>query len=157
MNKILSFSLFLFVIATSVFAAGFLDKKIVKLGETVPDLQLKDTTGANHQLSQYRGKIVMLHFWSAECPFVIRYQEELKQIATDYSSKDVVVLAIDSNANETLEQIKDIAEKRKVNHPILMDPGNQVADQFGAITTPHVFIIDRDGTLAYEGAVDNQG
>ena len=44
-----------------------------------------------------------------------------------------------------------------MNYPILLDPSNKIADQFGAITTPHVFILDKEGKLIYEGAVDDQG
>ncbi|MBI4394579.1 MAG: redoxin domain-containing protein, partial [Candidatus Omnitrophica bacterium] len=144
-------------LSTPLWAAGFLDKKVVKLGEAIPDFKLADTTGQEHQLSQHRGRVVMIHFWSATCPFVIRYDDRLKEIAEDYTPDGVVVLGIDSNSNETPRQIKKVAEGRKVNYPILIDPGNQIADQFGAVTTPHVFIVDREGKLVYEGAVDDQG
>ena len=157
MKKAIIFFLSILIFSTPVWAAGFLDKKVVKVGEAVPDFQLKDTSGQEHRLSGYQGKIVMLHFWSATCPFVIRYDERLKQIANDYSNHGVVVLGIDSNSNETLDQVKKVAAIRKINYPILIDPGNQVADQFGAITTPHVFILDKEGKLVYEGAVDDQG
>lgn len=156
MKRLFLFLIFIFAFAASA-RADFLDKKVVKLGETVPDFTLQDFLGQNHQLSSYRGKVVMIHFWSATCPFVVRYDERLKQITADYQDKDVAVLAIDSNSNETLDQIKKVAEERNVNYPILIDPGNQIADQFGAITTPHVFIIDQEGKLVYEGAVDDQG
>jgi peroxiredoxin len=147
-----------FVFAFSIFAhADFLDHKVVKLGEAVPDFTLQDLSGQTHQLSDYKGKTVMIHFWSATCPFVIRYHSRLNEIADEYGPKGVVVLAIDSNSNETPEQMKQVAEERGVNYPILVDPANVVADQFGAITTPHVFVIDPDGKLAYEGAVDDQG
>ena len=157
MKRIAVFSLSVFIFSSTLFAAGFLDKKVVKLGEAVPDFKLHDTSGKEHRLSDYRGKVVMLHFWSATCPFVMRYDERLKEITNDYSKRDVIVLAIDSNSNETPDQIKAVAQKRGVPYPILIDPGNKVADQFGAITTPHVFLIDQKGKLAYEGAVDDQG
>ena len=157
MKRPLIFLLSILVFSASVWAANFLDKKIVKLGELVPNFRLNDTSGNEHQLSDYQGKVVMVHFWSATCPFVIRYDEELKQIAQDYADRGVVVLGIASNSNETPDQIKGIAEKRKINYPILIDSGNQIADQFGAITTPHVFLINSEGKLSYEGAVDDQG
>ncbi len=138
-------------------AVNFLDNKVVKLGEAVPDFELKDTAETSHKLSGYKGNIIMIHFWSATCPFVLRYDEQLKQIAEDYQKQGVVVLGIDSNTNEKIEDIKKVTEVRKVNYPILLDPGNKVADQFGAITTPHVFILDKEGKLIYEGAVDDQG
>ena len=99
----------------------------------------------------------MLHFWSATCPFVVRYDGRLKQITDDYIGHEVVVLGIDSNSNEMPDQIRKVGSERNINYPILIDPGNQIADQFGAITTPHVFIIDQEGKLVYEGAVDDQG
>ena len=157
MKRIVTFFLLVMFLSTSLWAAGFLDKKVVKLGEAVPDFKLKDITGTEHPLSQYRGKVVIIHFWSATCPFVVRYDTRLKELASDYASREVAVLGVDSNFNETPDQIKKVAEKRKVNYPILLDPGNKVADQFGAVTTPHVFILDREGKLVYEGAVDDQG
>ena len=157
MSKKLFFVCAALLMSHSVLAVNFLEKKVVKVGKPVPDFRLTDTRGAEHQLSSYRGKLVMLHFWSATCPFVIRYDDRLKEIASDYQGRDVVVLGVDSNSNETVKQIKKVAGKRKINYPILIDPGNQVADQFGAITTPHVFLIDQEGKLIYEGAVDDQG
>ena len=144
-------------ISASLWAQNFLDKKVVKFGETVPDFELEDTTGTKHRLSQYRGQVVMIHFWSATCPFVVRYDGRLKEITNDYRDREVVVLGIDSNSNETVDQIRDVAGSRAVNYPILIDPKNQVADQFGAIATPHVYVVDRQGQLIYEGAVDDQG
>ncbi len=135
----------------------FLKQKVVKLGEPVPDFSLHDTEDIINKLSDYRGKVVMIHFWSAKCPFVLRYDDRLKDITKDYKEQGVVSLAIDSNTNETLLDIEKVAKARKVNYPVLLDPGNKIADQFGAVTTPHVFIVDRDGKLAYEGAVDDQG
>jgi len=148
---------FLIFSAPLLAAVNFLDNKAVKLGEAVPDFELKDTAGTSHKLSGYKGNIVMIHFWSATCPFVLRYDEQLKQITEDYQKQGVVVLGIDSNTDEKIEDIKKVAEARKVNYPIFLDPGNKVADQFGAITTPHVFILDKEGKLIYEGAVDDQG
>ena len=99
---------------------------------------------------------MLIHFWSATCPFVLRYEERLQALAGDYKDK-AAVLAVDSNFNETPEQIRKEAQKRKLNYPVLIDKGHQVADQFGAITTPHVYVLTADGKLAYEGSVDDQG
>ena len=157
MKRTFIFFLLFLAFSTSLWAVNFLEKKVVKLGEAVPDFKLQEITGKEHRLSGYRGKPVMIHFWSATCPFVMRYEERLQEITDDYSKRGVVILGIDSNSNETADQIKKVAAKRKVNYPILIDPGNQIADKFGAITTPHVFIMDKDGKLIYEGAVDDQG
>lgn len=157
MLKKFLFFLLVFLVSLPVWSQDFLSKKVVKLGETVPDFQLSDTTGKVTKLSDLKGKIVMIHFWSATCPFVARYEERIQQITKDYVDKGVIVLGIDSNVNETQDQIQKVASERNVNYPILIDKGNSIADQFGALTTPHVFLIDREGKLIYEGSVDDQG
>ncbi|CAG0976933.1 hypothetical protein ANAEL_01507 [Anaerolineales bacterium] len=67
---------------------------------------------------------------------------------------DVVLLTIASNRNESIEAIKAVAEARHLP-VVLVDQNCRVADQLGAQTTPHVFVIDREGILRYRGAVDN--
>jgi peroxiredoxin len=155
--KKLAFLALAFFLSSSAYAEDFLAKKQVKLGEPVADFALSDAAGSVIKLSDSKGKIVMLHFWSAKCPFVVRYEERLKKIVEDYEPKDVVIYAIDSNITESREDIKKESEKRHLNYPVLLDADQKVADQFGAITTPHVFILDKDGRLRYEGAVDDQG
>lgn len=157
MRKIIFLVLVLGMAAQALWADDFLAKKQVALGKPVADFKLKDTAGQMVQLSDFKGKIVMIHFWSSHCPFVKRYEQRLKDIAADYTSKGVVVLGIDSNVNETAADIKKTAADRQHNYPMLLDPDSKIADQFGAITTPHIFIINKEGQLAYEGAVDDQG
>lgn len=149
---------FLFLLTPPILhAENFLEKKAVSIGNPVGDFELTDIVGKSFRLSDYRGKVVMIHFWSATCPFVKRYEERLQKITSDYSNRDVAVFALDSNVTETTEQISKVAAERGVNYPILIDPQSKIADRFGAITTPHVFVIDREGKMAYEGAVDDQG
>ena len=138
-------------------AKDFLAKKIAKLGRPAPDFELQDLGGNKIKLSANKGKVVMIHFWSATCPFVKRYEERLQNITQDYRSKGVVVIAIDSNINETPDQIKKVAVERGLSYALILDPDHKTADDYGAITTPHVFIINKEGNLAYEGSVDDQG
>lgn len=138
-------------------AQAFLDKKTAAVGQTAPDFNLADTTGTFHRLSDYRGKNVVLVFWSAQCPFIVRYEDRLQDFVRQYADQNVVILGIDANSTESLEDIRKAAAERGVNYPILLDSANAVADQYGAVTTPHLFILDAAGTLVYEGAFDNQG
>ena len=144
-------------ISSAAFAEDFLARKAVKLGEPVADFALQDLQGNSVKLSDQKGKVVMLHFWSAKCPFVIRYEDRLRQITQDYGAKGVAVFGVDSNTTEPLDQIRKVSDERKLNYPVLLDPDSKIADQFGAITTPHVYILDKEGKLVYEGAVDDQG
>ncbi len=137
-------------------AQDFLARKAVGLGRPVPDFELPDTSGNPVKLSSFKDKIVMIHFWSATCPYVDRYEERLQSIAKDYAGRGVVVFGIASNVNEKLPQIQTVAQRRGVNYPILLDEGHKIADQFGGVTTPHVYILDPQGTLVYEGGVDDE-
>ena len=128
-----------------------------KIGEQVPDFELMGLNGTPHHFSEVKGAIVMFHFWSATCPYVVRYNDRLNKIESDYTPKGVVMVGINSNAGETAAQTQRVINERGIHYPILMDPGNKVADLFGAVTTPHVFIVDQKGTLVYSGAVDDQG
>lgn len=146
-----AFALFL------VFPSGSFAKEPVGVGEQVPEFQLLGLDGVPHSSSETKGKITMFHFWSAECPFVVRYNDRLNKIASDYAPKGVNVVGINSNVDETAEQTIAELDKRAITYSILMDTNHQVADLFGAVTTPHVFIVDQGGTLVYRGAVDDQG
>jgi peroxiredoxin len=138
-------------------AQDFLAKKAVRLGEAVPDFELADTEGKPVRLSHYLGKPVLVHFWSASCPFVARYESRIGELVETYGDQGVAILGIASNVNETPEQIRSVAASRNLGYPVLLDSDQEIADRFGAITTPHVFIIDQKGRLAYEGSFDDQG
>ena len=124
----------------------------VAVGHVVEDFALPDTGGQAQPLSQYRGQIVVLTFWSAECPVAREYDPYFN----DLLDRQVVVLGIDSNANYGHEEIVQAMGERGVRFPVLRDADCAVADYVGALTTPHVFIVDPDGRLAYAGAVDDR-
>ena len=140
-----------------VVAASAWAETTLKTGEPAPHFTLTDQRGKAYALSQYRGQVVLLDFWSAKCPVSARYEKRLQEIATTYAVKGVVTLGIDANQNESLALIQQVAAERSVPFPILIDPGNQVADQFGGLTTPHVFVINAEGRVVYQGAVDDAG
>lgn len=123
------------------------------LNRPAPDFELPDLDGNNHRLGDYLGQIVVLYFWSAECPQVQRVDKILIPFAAG-RNRDVVLLPVAANANEPLEVLRKASETR--GWPIVLhDAGQVLADLFEAVTTPHIFIIDRDGLLRYRGAVDN--
>jgi peroxiredoxin len=118
-----------------------------------PDFELPDLNGILHRLSDDRGRIVIVNFWSCECPHSERTDSAITAKLAQWGG-DVVVLSIASNRNEKLEDVKKVSEARRL--PIvLLDADCRVADLFDAQTTPHVFVIDRGGILRYRGAVDD--
>jgi len=127
-------------------------------GKQAPQFELSSFDGRTIKLSDYKGRIVVLEWMNAECPFS-RYHYEtvhtMVDLATKYRDKRVVWLAINSTNHTTVEANRDFAKKCKLPYPILDDRTGQVGRQYGARNTPHMFVIDTDGTIAYEGAIDN--
>jgi peroxiredoxin len=119
----------------------------------VPDFALPDLHGNIHRLSDYRSKIVIVNFWSAECPWSQRADENLAA-ACSLFPEQVVILPIASNANESDEMINEAIQSRGIRF-VLRDEGCGLADFWQAQTTPHVFVIDQSGILRYRGAVDD--
>ncbi len=123
-----------------------------------PEFTLANYDGKTISLSDYRGKIVVLEWFNYECPFVKYHYEKANtmiEVSNKYKDQDVVWLAINSTKHLTTEQNKEFAEKHKLSYPILDDRTGKVGRLYGAITTPHMFIIDSKGNIAYKGAIDN--
>ncbi len=125
----------------------------VDVNRLAPDFELPDLDGALHRLSDYRRKVVVLNFWSCECPHSERTDRALMAMFVQWRD-DVVLLSIAANRIESAEAMAAAARLRRL--PIvLLDSEHYVADLYEAQTTPHVFVIDRDGILRYRGAVDD--
>lgn len=125
----------------------------MRLNQPAPDFELPDLQGNIHTLSQYRGRVVVLNFWSAECPYSVRTDELLLKWRARWGS-DVTVLAVAMNRNESIEMVKAAAAARG-NLTVLNDANLAVTDLYGVEVTPHIHIIDRAGILRYRGAVDD--
>lgn len=125
----------------------------LKIGELAPDFTLPDLAGERHTLSDYRGKTVVVNFWSAECKWAKRADEEIIPLLPEWGDQ-VVYLAVASNANETVEELVQEAQARGIPL-VLRDGEQQAAAQYSAEFTPHIFIIDHEGILRYQGAYDD--
>jgi peroxiredoxin len=125
----------------------------LELNHPAPEFTLPDLDGRIHMLSDYRGKIVIVNFWSAECPHAERFDTNIKASLAEWS-EDVTLLSVASNANESDEMINGTAHRREIPL-VLRDADGSVADRYEAQTTPHAFVIDRQGILRYRGAVDD--
>src|SRR5690606_3139435 len=109
------------------------------LGHPIPDFSLPGMDGRTYNSVDFRGQILVIDFWSAECPVSRRYDAYLQAFAETYGPKGVKLLAVDSDLYEKHQMIEDAIKERGIKFPILRDEGNVVADQFEAETTPHVF------------------
>ena len=125
----------------------------MQLNQPAPDFELPDLQAIPHQLSDYRGKIVIVNFWSAECPHSERTDRSLVECLVDWGA-DVEMLSIAANRSESIQMLVEAAKTRRM--PIvLIDAGQIVADLYEAQTTPHIFVLDLEGILRYRGAVYN--
>jgi hypothetical protein len=137
----------------------------VAIGQPAPDFQLKDIHGNAHKLSGYKGKVVVLEWNNPECPFVVKNYEKsgnLPKMQAAAVAEGVVWLTINSGASG--KQGGDYSDARlgeylSKNHAAptayLPDHDGKVGRLYGAKTTPHIFIVNSDGTLVYEGAIDS--
>jgi len=125
----------------------------MQLNEPAPDFELLDLQGVCHTLSDYHGKIVILNFWSAECPHSERTDHHLMDLLERWNG-EVALLSIAANRNESVQLVTEAAKVRHIP-VLLMDSDHIVADLYEALTTPHVFVADREGILRYRGAVDD--
>lgn len=125
----------------------------MKINQPIPDFELPDLDGNIHRLSDYRGRIVIVNFWSCECPHSERTDKAIMAMFVQWQD-DVTMLSIASNRNETAEALREAVESRRLP-TVLRDADCRAANLFEAQTTPHVFVIDREGILRYRGSVDD--
>ena len=122
-------------------------------GDPAPLFELPDLHGRLVSLTGLRGKIVLLNFWSRECPWAERADEMLAVWQVAWGER-VTWVSLASNANESAAEIAIAAAERRLPL-VLLDAGQLVADAFGAVTTPHIFILDAQGRLRYQGGLDD--
>ena len=126
---------------------------LARPGEAAPDFELPDLEGILHRRSRLLGRILVINFWSADCPHSVRADGRLLELKNEWGDR-AAVLSVACNRNERMEDLARAAAERGVT-PLLLDPDQVVADRYGALTTPHIFLIDAAGILRYAGAPDD--
>lgn len=126
----------------------------LSLNLPAPIFTLQDLSGNTISLDDLRGKIVVINFWSAECPWVSQVDPVIVGYLQTWGDA-VRMVNIASNTHEPLEMVEKEATKR--NLPlVLLDPTQETARTYGAVTTPHLFVVDGEGTLRYQGAFNDR-
>lgn len=125
-----------------------------KVGVSAPQFNLKDQAGTAHSLSQYKGKVVVLEWTNPTCPFVVKHYERdtMTQLAAVHPG--VVWLTINSSHYTTDAKNKVWAQREGVRY-VLNDASGEVGRRYGAKTTPQMFVINAEGVLVYQGAIDD--
>ncbi|HKR52767.1 MAG TPA: thioredoxin family protein [Chthoniobacterales bacterium] len=134
------------------------------VGAAAPDFSLSDTSGKAHSLSEYKGKYVVLEWFNPECPFVKKHygSGNMQKLQSEYTGKGVVWLSIDSNApglegNLTAVQAQKVMKDWNTKQTaLLLDPEGKAGRAYNARNTPHMFVINPEGKIVYEGAIDSK-
>ena len=154
-----------FLIACALLATttGLICAK-TEVGKPAPNFTLPDTNGKTRRLSDFKGKFVVLEWYQPNCPFVRKHYRSgnMQSLQKEYTAKGVIWLSIDSSApgeqgNYPAQELNQIASNdRAARTALLLDPDGKVGRLYDAKTTPDMYIIDPNGTLVYEGAIDNK-
>jgi peroxiredoxin len=126
-------------------------ESVVRVGAPAPDFELPDFDGRSHRLASQRGRLTVLHFWSALCPWTERTDG---RVLAAVRAAEADLWSIAANADESLDVVRREALARGLGL-VLVDSGQHVADLYTAAATPHVFLVDREGVLRYYGAPDD--
>ena len=154
--RLFAFALALLVASTTAFAKP-------SVGKPAPAFTGTDSNGAQHSLAQYRGQFVVLEWTNDGCPYVGKHYGtgNMQGLQKEYSEQGVVWLSIISSApgrqgyadGERANQLT--RDRDAAPSAVLLDPDGSVGRLYAAKTTPHMFIVDPEGTLVYMGGIDS--
>jgi len=129
----------------------------VARSSTLHRLDLTDYRGRTWSLSDFADdSLLVIAFLGTECPLAKLYSVRLAEIANEYQSRSVRVIAVMSNRQDSLEEIGSFAARQELKFPVLKDAGNRLADELQAERTPEIFVFDATRKLRYRGRVDDQ-
>jgi peroxiredoxin len=157
MKKLLSTALatLALVIAIPAIAAS--------VGEPAPDFTDTDTNGVTHTLSDFEGKTVVLEWTNHECPYVVKHYKSgnMQSLQEKWTDQGVVWIRVNSGApgnqgHLTAEQSNTLASEQNVAaSATILDESGEIGRAYDAKTTPHMYVINPEGTLVYAGAIDS--
>lgn len=159
MKRVIAF----LTVAVALGAAAFAHASL-EVGKPAPDFTLTDIAGQSHSLSSLKGRTVVLEWVNPECPFVVKHYEKSTNMQDTQKAAladGVVWLQINSAApgkQGDYDPAQAKAWRERVGtqaSAYLRDQNGKVGKLYGARTTPHLFIITPDGTLAYQGGIDS--
>ncbi len=134
------------------------------IGQPAPDFTATDINGQTYKLSDYKGKIVILESYNLDCPFCHNHYRTgaMQELQRDMAAKGVVWLVVNSvgphnpSHRSTDAARKEWAEQKMKATAWLDDSSGEIGKKYGMRTTPHMFIIDKNGVLVYQGAIDDR-
>jgi peroxiredoxin len=152
--------IFILLAATAFAATTF----AVEVGKPAPDFTGTDINGKTVKLSDYKGKIVVIESYNSDCPFCGNQYKSgaMQELQKNLAAKGVVWLMVDSvNTKNFSYRTPEQARKESADLKIaatawIDDSSGTIGHLYDMKTTPHTFVIAADGTLVYDGAIDNR-
>ena len=132
-----------------------------KVGDKATDFKLKSVDNKMYSMADYKdAKGFIVVFTCNHCPFAVKYEDRIIDLAKRYKSKGYVLLAINPNdpaaqPEDSFELMQKRAKEKKFTFPYLFDEGQKIYPQYGATKTPHVFLLDKNLVVKYIGAIDD--
>ena len=135
----------------------------VKVGDPAPDFTATDSNDKTHHLAKYKGKYVVLEWHNQGCPYTRKHYESgnMQRLQREWTSKGVVWFTVISSAPGTQGYVdareeNEYVKKMNANPTaVLLDPDGSLGHLYAAKTTPHMYVIDPNGVLIYNGAIDD--
>lgn len=127
------------------------------VGSKAPAFSLQDQDGKAVKLEDFKGKVVVLEWVNPDCPFVVRHAKAgtMRDLATRYADRGVVWLGVNSTHYMDAAGSAKFRTESSLPYPILVDASGDVGRAYGAKTTPHMYIVDREGAVVYAGGIDD--
>ena len=129
--------------------------KIIREGDRAPEFRLSALDGKAVSLSSHRGKVVMVHFWATWCPPCVEELPTLERLYRAYYGKDLEILAVSVDEGGA-GAVGQFMQRNRFALPVLLNPDQSVARQYGTFKFPETYLIDRDGIVRKKviGAAD---
>jgi peroxiredoxin len=126
-----------------------------QVGTPVAAFSLKDVRGNRSSYSPHHGRITVVVFISTRCPMSNAFNARINDLYTEFSGRGVRFLVVNSNADESLDEVRRHAERMEYDFPVYKDENNVVADLLGAVATPDSVVLDESGILRYHGIIED--
>ena len=135
-----------------------------RVGERAPDFVGVDSNGKTHKLSDLKGKTVILEWTNHDCPFVRKHYStgNMQKLQKEATGDGVVWLSVISSAPGLQGHVEGAkansltSERDAAPSAVILDPKGDIGRAYNARTTPHMYLIDKNGTLVYKGAIDDK-
>jgi peroxiredoxin len=138
----------------TIAAVGLLTAQDFHVGSPVAEFSLRDLDGRSVAYSELKGSVTVVAFISTQCPVSNAYNDRMNALYKEFSSR-VKFVFVNSNANESADEVRRHARDAGFEFPVYKDVNNVVANRFGAQATPETFVMDGDGVIRYHGYVED--